>query len=56
MRIAEYRDSSIVYAVRVWCLTADYWDVHYDLLEKVKEAFDRNGVEMSYNHMILHME
>lgn len=56
VRIAEYRDSSIVYAVRVWCLTADYWDVHYDLLEKVKEAFDRNGVEMSYNHMILHME
>lgn len=56
VRISEYRDSSIVYAVRVWCLTADYWDVHFDLLEKVKEAFDRNGVEMSYNHMILHME
>ncbi|MDY4954458.1 MAG: mechanosensitive ion channel family protein, partial [Candidatus Onthomonas sp.] len=56
VRISEYRDSSIVYAVRVWCLTADYWDVHFDLLEKVKESFDRNGVEMSYNHMILHME
>lgn len=56
VRISNYKDSSVCYAVRVWCLTADYWDVHFDLLEKVKEAFDRNGVEMTYNHMILHMK
>lgn len=56
VRISAYRDSSIAYIVRVWCLTADYWDLYYDLLEKVKESFDRNGIEMAYNRMILHME
>lgn len=56
VRIEAYMDSGITYAVRVWCLTADYWDVYYDLLEGVKASFDRNGVEMPYNHMVLHME
>ncbi len=56
VRISAYKESSITYAVRIWCLTADYWDVHFDLLEKVKESFDRNKVEMTYNHMILHMK
>ena len=56
VRISAYRDSNIVYAARVWCLTADYWDVYFDLLEKVKESFDRNGIEMSYNRMVFHME
>ena len=28
----------------------------HDLLEKVKESFDRNGVEMPYNHVVIQME
>lgn len=56
IRVAEYGDSGIGYVVRVWCMTADYWGVYYDLMEKVKESFDRNGVEMPYNHMVIQME
>lgn len=56
VRVSGYGESGINYAVRIWCLTADYWDVYYDLLEKVKESFDRNGIEMPYNHMIVQME
>lgn len=55
VRVSAYLDSSIEYTVRVWCATDDYWDVQSDLLEQVKVAFDRAGVEMTYNHLNVHM-
>jgi len=29
----------------------DYWTVFYDMQEQVKEAFDKNGIEIPYPHM-----
>ena len=55
VRVSAYKDSSVEYAVRVWCDTADYWELHFDLLEQVKEAFDQNGIEMTYPHLNVHM-
>ena len=55
-RVSAYHDSSIEYAVRVWCATPDYWDVYSDLLEQVKAAFDREGIEMTYNHLNVHIK
>ena len=55
VRVGAYQDSCIDYTVRVWCATADYWDLHFDLLEQVKAAFDANGVEMTYPHLNVHM-
>lgn len=53
--VSAYQDSCIDYSVRVWCATEDYWTVYYDLLEQVKTAFDENGIEMTYNHLNIHM-
>ena len=55
VRVSAYLDSSVEYTVRVWCATADYWDLYYDLLEQVKAAFDQAGIEMTYNHINVHM-
>ena len=55
IRLSAYKDSSIEYTVRVWCENKDYWQVHFDLLEEGKKAFDRYNVEMSYPHMNVHM-
>lgn len=55
VRVNGYGESSIEYAVRVWAENANYWSVYYDLLENIKVAFDRNGVEMPYNHLNVHM-
>ena len=55
VRVSGYLDSSVEYTVRVWCATEDYWDVQSDLLEQVKAAFDRAGVEMTYKHLNVHM-
>lgn len=55
VRVSAYLSSSIEYTVRIWCRTEDYWDVYYDTLEAVEIAFRRNGVEMSYDHLNVHM-
>ena len=54
-RVSAYKESCIEYTVRVWCATEDYWDLYYDLLEQVKAAFDKAGVEMTYPHLNVHM-
>lgn len=53
--ISKYGDSSIEYMVRVWTASKDYWDVYYGLMEAVRPAFEQHGVEMTYNHINVHM-
>ncbi len=55
IHVTSYEDSAIAYTVRAWCSNDDYWDNYYDLLEEVKRAFDRNGIEMTYPHLNVHM-
>ena len=55
VRLSEYGDSSITYTIRVWCENADYWTVYYDLLEGLKIAFEEERVEMTYNHLNVHV-
>lgn len=55
IRVSGYKESSVEYILRVWCATGDYWPLHYDLLEQVKAAFDKAGVEMTYNHLNVHL-
>ena len=55
VRLGAYKGSCIEYIVRVWCKNADYWDVHFDLNENVRESFAANGVSMSYEHINVHM-
>lgn len=54
-RITGYLDSSVEYTLRVWCATDDYWDLYYDLLEQIGAAFGRAGVELTYNHLNVHL-
>ena len=55
IRVSAYQDSAIEYIVRVWCATGDYWTVYYDLMDGLKPAFDRVGIEMTYPHLNVHM-
>lgn len=55
VNVKEYGESSISYYFRVWCKTDDYWDVNFALTEAVKESFDHHGIEMTYNHLNVHV-
>lgn len=54
-RLSGYGDSAISYLLRVWTSTGDYWDAYYDILERVRAAFDQRGIEMTYPHLNVHM-
>lgn len=52
--VKEYGSSAISYDVRVWCDSGDYWEVYYALNEQIKVGFDADGIEMTYDHIIVH--
>ena len=49
--ILRQEDSGVIYALRVWCASGDYWNIYFDLQERVKAAFDREGISIPYPHM-----
>lgn len=53
--ISEYKDSCISYSFRVWVKSEDYWDVYFAMNEAVRDSFERSGVEMTYNHLNVHI-
>lgn len=55
VRLENYGDSAIEYVLRAWCLQDDYWDVYYDLLEKIKPTLDANDISIPYPHMNVHI-
>ena len=55
IRVNGYGGSAVEYVVRTWCATADYWDVRFDLLEQAKAALDAAGLEMTYDHLNVHL-
>ncbi len=55
VNVSAYQSSSIEYVIRVWTKTEDYWTGYYELLEEIKRSFDRDGIEMTYDHINVHM-
>lgn len=53
--VGELADSSINFNVRPWVKSADYWPVRADMLEKVKLAFDANGISIPYPQQDVYM-
>ena len=53
--VLSYDDSSIKYVVRAWVETPKYWDAHFALMERIKTEFDNAGIEMTYNHLNVHL-
>lgn len=54
--ITGYGDSAINYNLRVWVKPEDYWDVYFLVMQRVKEIFDQQGIEMTYPHLNVHLD
>ncbi len=52
--VAELADSSVNFVVRPWAKTGDYWAVLWDVTEKVKLEFDKNGIEIPFPQTVIH--
>ncbi len=53
--VKELGESSVNFAVRPWVKTSDYWDVFFDLTEKVKLTFDREGISIPFPQQDVHL-
>lgn len=56
VRVSEHGASSINIVTRVWVKSADYWTVNFDILERVKKAFDEAGIEIPFNQLDVHVK
>jgi len=50
--VFELAESSVNFAVRPWCNSADYWDVYFNITEQSKLALDKAGIEIPYPHIV----
>jgi len=53
--VLEMADSSVNFAVRPWVKTAEYWDVFFDLNQRIKLTFDEKGIEIPFPQTDVHL-
>ncbi|WEM42722.1 small-conductance mechanosensitive channel MscS [Photobacterium sp. DA100] len=53
--VVALADSSVNFVVRPWVNTADYWAVYFDLLQAIKEELDKEGIEIPFPQMDVHL-
>ena len=54
--IISYDDSAIRYSLRIWVKPGDYWDVYFQVNQRIKDVFDQQGIEMTYPHLNVHLD
>ena len=48
--------SSLDFKLRVWCKSADYWTVNFEVFEQVHEAMLTAGIEIPFPQMDVHVK
>ena len=56
VRMGAHSASSIDINARVWVKNADYWTVYADVMEQVKAEFDKEGIEIPFNQLDVHVK
>ena len=53
--VDELGESSVNFKVRVWCNSTDYWGIYFDMQEKVKQTFDKEGISIPFPQRDVHV-
>jgi len=54
--LGELGDSSVNLATRAWVNHSDYWDVHFDMNERVYNEFGAAGLSIPFPQMDVHVQ
>ncbi len=54
--VNELADSSVNLVMKMWVQGTDYWDLFYEMRERIKLAFDENGIEIPFPNITIHTE
>ncbi len=55
VKLHTLNESSVDFVVRPWVKTDDYWDVYWDVTEKVKKRLDAEGVTIPFPQRDVHI-
>jgi small conductance mechanosensitive channel len=53
--VSALADSSVNFVVRAWVNSSDYWGVFFDMNEKVYKTFNKEGINIPFPQMDVHM-
>jgi len=53
--VSQLADSSVNLTLRAWAANADFWNVHFELIETVKKAFDSRGIAIPFPQRDVHL-
>lgn len=54
--VDEFGDSALTLKIRVWTQNVEFWNLHYDMKETVKKAFDHEGITMPFPQRDIHIK
>ena len=54
--IEEYGNGTLTVSAKVWCKTDDYWDLYYEMQEKIKTAFEKEGIKGPHQSLNLNVK
>lgn len=54
--LKEHADSSLVWTFRIWVKNDDYWKARFELLEKIKNEFDKNNISIPFPQLDVHLD
>ncbi|TDT40339.1 small conductance mechanosensitive channel [Halospina denitrificans] len=52
--VGDLGDSSVDLKIRIWAHADNLWPVYWDMLEKIKVAFDENGITIPFPQRDIH--
>ncbi|HUH41968.1 MAG TPA: mechanosensitive ion channel domain-containing protein [Sulfurimonas sp.] len=52
--VSELAQSSVNFTFRVWVNNDDFWNVNFDMLEKIKTTFDEKGISIPFPQIDIH--
>ena len=54
--LTEHADSALKFCLQTWVKSEDYWTVNFEMNEKVKKAFDENGISIPFPQLDVHID
>lgn len=53
--LSAMADSSVNFTTRVWVKSSDFWNVFFDINEKIKKTFDAEGISIPFPQRDVHV-
>jgi len=54
--VSQHAENAIIITARYWTTNDNVWPAKFDMYEQVKKAFDKEGIEIPFNQLDVHLD